>query len=229
MFEDFTAPNESLALVVVDGPRVVLFQWVVQLTNGRVADIDEHNKVIMIVPVGSKRHPIKPLQVVLPSTGVVLERVKKKERPQVPPKLSRLIRSLECSLQHVEVETVDSRADVSDHLPCFICKEVLDESSLFPFTCPMCLCTGHDACVEKWVLKPLLEHISLAQKSGVHFECHASWMDFLRSVPRRHVRRCPSKLFCRVESFGRKKRTTFSQPPFLPFKFSFQGESSEQS
>ena len=140
-------PNKSdgsLGLVTVkgsDGPRVCLFQWVLPLKSGRIADLDENSCVKMIVPVGAKKNPISPQETILTSTGVSLEKVKKKERPSIPGSLLRLIKIWEAALA---LQSEENESSVFGD-GCSYCEQV---GELRLHMCCCCLQTYHEECVD---------------------------------------------------------------------------------
>lgn len=96
-FVELSADTTGLALVrhfVTDSGSwcIDLVQWTLKPWHGRVADIDEHQRVITIVPSGKKKIPLDftSAHVVHPSIGLKMERVKKKERSKVPDHIIRL-------------------------------------------------------------------------------------------------------------------------------------------
>ena len=160
----------SLALAVVAGKnggpenaRVAFVQWVLPLRTCRVADLDELNRVKMIVPVGPKQHPIDVVETILPRTGIFLSKVKRRERPTMPDiqiKLARIYEAFQMpkNTDHVEQEY---------QLPCTFCKlKELEEDNTVVVThqCSVCLCTAHDACTRKTMSSPAFQ---LAVQSGI--------------------------------------------------------------
>ena len=83
------------------GLRVLLVQWVYGGKTGRVADLDSESKVIAIVPSGKKRIPIDLTQAELihPSIGIAMERVKKRDRPVLPKHIKRLMNMWNVAVQ----------------------------------------------------------------------------------------------------------------------------------
>lgn len=160
-------PDGSLALVVVAGPRVGLMQWVLEGKTGRIADIDEDFRVKTIVPVGKKKDPIKPDSFIITNTGVFMERVRKKERPYVPPELQRLMKIWEHGMmnQQDQDEALQEQ-DEGFFAMCAYCKsprdpDVPDGLSSRAQPCSFCMLDVHDTCAKKYVLNTLLEGASL--------------------------------------------------------------------
>ena len=83
------------------GLRVLLVQWVYGGKTGRVADLDSESKVIAIVPSGRKRTPLDFTQAELihPSIGITMERVKKRDRPALPKHVKRLMNMWNVAVQ----------------------------------------------------------------------------------------------------------------------------------
>lgn len=92
---NLSAEKTGIALVRfanAEGQHIELVQWTLP-GRGRVADIDCNNCLVTIVPVGRKQIPtdFRDNGVVLhPSTGLRMERVRKKERTPVPNHILRL-------------------------------------------------------------------------------------------------------------------------------------------
>ena len=87
-------PDES-------GLQVVLVQWVIGGKTGRIADLDSEGRVKTIVPMGSKRIPIEfgDCEIIHPNTGIIMERVRKAERPKLPDSIQRLMNMWGIALQ----------------------------------------------------------------------------------------------------------------------------------
>ena len=81
--------------------QVVLVQWVLGGKTGRIADLDDQQKVIAIVASGKKRVPIdfRESLIIHPVTGVFMEKVRKRERPSLPEHIKRLIDMWTCAVQ----------------------------------------------------------------------------------------------------------------------------------
>ena len=107
--------------------------------------------------------------VILKSTGVKLEKVKRKERPLVPDTLLRLVKMLESAMQplpeHMEVAQ-DDLSEFFGDLICDICKATW--SAHRPLSvCPICLYVTHADCLRQSILEPLRAQISLATASPI--------------------------------------------------------------
>lgn len=81
--------------------QVVLVQWVLGGKTGRIADLDDQQKVIAIVASGKKRIPIDfhESHIIHPVTGVFMEKVRKRERPSLPEHIKRLKDMWTCAVQ----------------------------------------------------------------------------------------------------------------------------------
>lgn len=103
---------------------------------------------------------MKPTAIVLPSTGLKLERVKRKERPLVPPALLRLYKMLDCAIQ--PLPQPGELEDLCDQLVCQFCQDRNRDDSGPAVICPICLWAHHAACVEKFICGPLQKEIEKA-------------------------------------------------------------------
>lgn len=135
------------------------------MKTGRVADLDADCCVKMIVPVGNKRHAKPCHSIILPSTGVFLARVRRKERPRVPPDVMRLSRMWECALQgpmdfqEVDVDASD-RAEAPSTLQdqCICCGLGEGSRGSRVFTCSFCLLSAHTECLSDVVAPHAFGH-----------------------------------------------------------------------
>lgn len=162
-------PDRSLALVVVAGPCVGLMQWIIEGKTGRIADIDEDFKVKTIVPVGKKKDPITPDSIIIANTGVFMEKVRKKERPYVPPELQRLMKIWEHGMmnQQAEEEALQEQ-DEGFFTMCAYCKSPHDPDGLSSRAqlCSFCMLDVHDTCAKKYVLNTMLAGASHASSDS---------------------------------------------------------------
>ena len=162
-------PDRSLALVVVTGPRVGLMQWVLEGKTGRIAEIDEEFRVKAIVPVGGKKSPIKPESIIIANTGVFMEKVRKKERPYVPPEVQRLMRIWEHGMMnHQDQEEALQEQEEGFFEMCAYCKSPRDPdgSSSRAQPCSFCMLDAHDSCVKKYVLNTVLDPLHVGIGAG---------------------------------------------------------------
>ena len=76
-------------------------QWVIGGKTGRIADLDSEGKVKTIVPMGSKRTPINfgDCEIIHPAIGIIMERVKKADRPKLSDNIQRLMSMWRIALQ----------------------------------------------------------------------------------------------------------------------------------
>lgn len=81
--------------------RISLIQWTIGGKRGRIADLDAESRVKAIVPTGAKKNPLdlSSSYIIHPAVGVAMERVKKRDRPQLPGKIVRLTSMWRTALQ----------------------------------------------------------------------------------------------------------------------------------
>lgn len=95
--------HESGATTDVDetNKRISLIQWTIAGKRGRIADLDAESRVKAIVPTGAKKNPLdlSSSYIIHPAVGVAMERVKKRDRPQLPGKIVRLTSMWRTALQ----------------------------------------------------------------------------------------------------------------------------------
>ena len=152
--------------------RLLLIYWDVEGKTGRVARVDSEWRLISMVCVGHNRNPrnFQNCTKILPSCGLVMDRVKKKDRQALP---EHVVRTAEMFLQcerlvanAVERElqqqsgspeqwfNVVDAADECVYCGCLHCSASSTEASAsgqLPEQCPLCLLHWHQACSEKFV------------------------------------------------------------------------------
>jgi hypothetical protein len=127
-----------------EGPQVCYVQWAVPGVSGRIADLDEHDRVKCIVPVGGKRMPkdFSNAEVIHPGIDVSAERTRGRngqDRPQVPEDIVLLSQMWKTALR--------SPGDLQSVFlgPCSLCKEE-EQPEVACFLCAVCQMHWHDAC-----------------------------------------------------------------------------------
>lgn len=174
-------PGEGVSLVAIpstgdDGSPTglsdfVLIQWTIAAKRGRIADVDEHNFIKCIVPVGSKREPLKldelGAKIIIPQTGTYVIREKRVTNLRSQANLNRLpddlvrlqniLRAGQSSAQDSHVESLDVCFCCGRRELCHISQNsaletpqvVLDDVRPSTCTvCPFCLLCSHDECCE---------------------------------------------------------------------------------
>lgn len=144
--------------------QFVLIQWSVVPKRGRIADVDEHNYVKCIVPVGRKKEPLKldemDARIIIPVTGakVLRERRTSLLRSQanlnhLSDDMVRLLGILRAAQSHRE----DAGLGTSVVEICFLCKKGDDDDSIevqamvgSVTLCPLCLLGSHQRCRDKF-------------------------------------------------------------------------------
>ena len=166
---DMPGQDERSGVSLVIHPQtgdLAMFQWTIPGKEGRVADVDENNYLKCIVPVGSKRVPLKiddPLAILLPATGVRVLREKRLKRqfgghdlnrlPDVLPRFMKIWRTAQSQSRGAVI------AQAEEDSCCYMCgcasESCYNISSSADsrmvghlLLCPMCLQCYHPDCFE---------------------------------------------------------------------------------
>ena len=157
-------------------------QWTIPGTRGRIADVDEHNFIKCIVPVGAKKEPLKldelGAKIIIPQTGAYVVREKRNAKLRSQANLNRLpddlvrlqniLRAGQSKMQDSDVETLDvcfccghgELGDLAHHSAIEVSGVVDDVHPWSRCTvCPFCLLCSHDECC-----KNLVSHFNPDQK-----------------------------------------------------------------
>lgn len=160
--------DAGVSLIVHPTTRDLAFlQWTTPGSAGRVADVDHHNYLKCIVPVGAKRVPldVSTAQILIPATGVKVLREKRRAREMIRPDANRLpdplvrfMKMRRCADSH---RTDEGRLAAVADSPCFVCDEIKrgdsEESTLR--VCALCLQCAHLHC-----LNQLAQHANTVSK-----------------------------------------------------------------
>ena len=166
----------------------VLLQWTIPGKRGRIADVDEHNFIKCIVPVGAKKEPLKfdelGAKIIIPRTGAFVIREKRNAQLRSQANLNRLpddlvrlqniLRASQSKKQDSDVETLDvcfccghgELGDLAHHSAIEI-SGVMDDAhhSSRCTVCPFCLLCSHDECCQN-----LVSHLNPDQKGDDDFD-----------------------------------------------------------
>lgn len=162
------------------GLAIFWVHWKFAGDLGRPASLDKDNRVKCIVATGSLKEPrnYKDVQIIVPSVGVKMERVrgfKGQLRPKIPDQIMRLHDMYQTALVSKDADSLDKGPDKSLNpleryvslteglSPCFFCnsattKQVCDpDGCADPFAdrvqiCPFCLLPGHSSCRDELVV-----------------------------------------------------------------------------
>lgn len=108
--------------------QIILFHWTIPGTQGRVADVDEHNYLKCIVPVGAKRFAVNiadlQANILIPATGVRMVREKRTVGLRQPDNLNRLpdtLVRLMKMLRSAQSYCCDSEPELVTDEVCYVC------------------------------------------------------------------------------------------------------------
>ena len=163
--------------------RVILISWDKPGSTGRVARVDAQGRLVSMVCVGHNRSSrnFAACKMIHPDIGVAMERVRKKERTEIPKYVLRVAQMfLQAENMHVN-ETVENfrQIDVaqgSAHTwrdvacagdECVFCgnieRHARGERPSLAQQCPLCLLAWHEECSNRFALQhePKLEKLHL--------------------------------------------------------------------
>ena len=179
-----SSPGEGVSLVGIPSTGdegsptgfsdFVLVQWTIPGKRGRIADVDEHNFIKCIVPVGAKKEPLKldelEAKIIIPRTGayVIRERRNATLRSQanlnrLPDDLVRLLNILRAGQSNMEDSDLESLdvcfccghgelGDLAHHSALEVSGVMADVHPSSRCTvCPFCLLCSHDECCKSLV------------------------------------------------------------------------------
>ena len=148
----------------VHGPRVVLVEWTVPGSEGRIVDIDAEGNLITLMCVGSKRWPTNfqalNANVLVPATGVTYSRDKRHGkfavRNKLPPNWNRVMLMWKAAHSRIFDADLPFELQLEDGI-CALCQSHERQSTQpsavsqpdRPLLCPLCMLHMHKHCAQE--------------------------------------------------------------------------------
>ncbi len=145
--------------------RIILIHWEIPGKTGRVARVDEDGKLVSMVCVGANQYSrnLESCTLIDADIGMRMERIKKKDRPRLPPHALRVVNMFlqdeqlmltqqEDELRQNELNELQWQnvLDLSDGEYCAYCRSGHAAEGPPPLRCPLCLLSLHDHCADEF-------------------------------------------------------------------------------